>query len=110
MDNYRDQTYLLKNQYKDATNFGARVDLHRRFSVNTYGFHRWVFDHFTLDEGSTLLELGCGPGGLWCRNRERVPASWQITLTDFSPGMLQEARKLLGEERFAYEVADAQKL
>ncbi|HTK06872.1 MAG TPA: class I SAM-dependent methyltransferase [Ktedonobacteraceae bacterium] len=110
MDTYRDQTYLLKSQYKDATNFGARVDLHRRFRVNKYGFHRWVFDHFKLGEGSKLLELGCGPGGFWHSNRERVPASWQITLTDFSPGMLQDARKLLGEERFAYEIADAQKL
>ncbi|BCL79674.1 transcriptional regulator [Ktedonobacteria bacterium brp13] len=108
MNNYRDQTYLLNSQYKDATNFGARVDLHRRFSVNKYGFYRWAFDHFKLDEGSTLLELGCGPGGLWRSNSDRVLANWQITLTDFSPGMLQEARKMLGEERFAYEVADAQ--
>ncbi len=110
MDKYHDQAYLLNSQYKDATNFSARVDLHRRFSVNKYGFHRWVFDHFKLDEGSKLLELGCGPGGLWQGNLKRIPASWQITLTDFSPGMLQEARKHLGEERFAYEVADAQEL
>jgi ubiquinone/menaquinone biosynthesis C-methylase UbiE len=110
MDKFRDQAYLLNSQYKDATNLGARVDLYRRFSVNKYGFSRWAFDHFTLDEGSKLLELGCGPGGLWRSNRERVPASWQITLTDLSPGMLQEARTLLGEERFAYNVADAQDL
>lgn len=110
MDKYRDQTYLLNSQYKDAANFDVRVELHRRFSVNKYGFHRWVLDHFKLDEGSQLLELGCGPGGLWRSNRERIPASWQITLTDFSPGMLQQARQRLDEERFAYEVADAQAL
>jgi ubiquinone/menaquinone biosynthesis C-methylase UbiE len=110
MDTYRDQMYLLNSQYKDATNFGARVELHRRFSVNPHGFHHWIFDHFKLAEGSKLLELGCGPGELWRSNRKRIPASWQITLTDFSPGMLQEARKRLGEERFAYEVADAQAL
>src|SRR5262245_37931074 len=104
MDGYRDQTYLLKSQYKDATNFNARVELHRRFSVNPYGFHRWVFDHFKLDEGCKILELGCGPGGLWLSNRKRIPASWQIVLTDFSPGMLQEARQRLGEEGFTYEV------
>jgi ubiquinone/menaquinone biosynthesis C-methylase UbiE len=110
MDKYRDQKYLLKSQYKDATNFGARVALHTRFRVNPYGFSRWAFDHFKLDEESKLLELGCGLGGLWDSNWERVPVNWHITLTDFSAGMLQEARKLLGEERFAYEVADAQKL
>jgi ubiquinone/menaquinone biosynthesis C-methylase UbiE len=110
MGTFRNQAYLLHSQYKDATNFSARVDLHRRFRVNKYGFHRWAFDHLKLDEGSALLELGCGPGGFWRSNRDRIPAGWQIILTDFSPGMLQEARKLLGEEGFVYEVADAQKL
>ena len=110
MNRYHDQTYLLNSQYKDATNFGARVRLHRRFSTNKYGWYRWVFDHFKLDEGSSVLEVGCGPGLLWLSNRHRIPASWQISLTDFSPGMLQEAREWLGEERFVYEVADAQAL
>jgi ubiquinone/menaquinone biosynthesis C-methylase UbiE len=109
-DSYRNQAYLLNEQYKDATNLGARVDLHRRFSTNPYGFHRWVFDHLLegLDEGSNIIELGCGPGGLWLSNLDRIPASWQITLTDFSPGMLQEARQRLGEQRFAYDILDAQ--
>jgi SAM-dependent methyltransferase len=110
MDGYRDQAYLLNSQYKDATNFSARINLHRLFGVNKYGWHHWVFDQFKLDEGSKLLELGCGPGLLWLSNLERIPASWQITLTDFSPGMLQAARQRLGEERFAYKVADAQAL
>jgi ubiquinone/menaquinone biosynthesis C-methylase UbiE len=110
MDSFRNQDYLLSEQYKDATNFRARVELHRRFSVNHYGFHHWVFDQFQLEEGSALLELGCGPGTLWFSNRQRIPASWQITLTDFSPGMLQEACQRLGEEGFRYQVADAQAL
>lgn len=109
MNSYRDQTYLSK-QYQDASNFNARVELSRRFSVNKYGFHRWVFDHFQRDVQSKLLELGCGPGELWQSNRERIPSGWQITLTDFSPGMLQEARQKLGTECFTYEVADAQAL
>jgi SAM-dependent methyltransferase len=110
MESYHTQAYLLNSQYKDATNFDARVELHRRFSINPYGFHHWVFDHFMLGEASAILELGCGPGGLWRSNRARIPAGWQITLTDFSPGMLQEARQRLGDERFAYKVADAQAL
>lgn len=40
MNQYHDQTYLLNSQYKDATNFSARVRLHRRFSVNKYGWHK----------------------------------------------------------------------
>jgi ubiquinone/menaquinone biosynthesis C-methylase UbiE len=104
----RDQSYLLNSQYKDASNFSARVELNRRFSVNKYGWHRWVFDQLQISEGSSVLELGCGPGWLWSSNRQRIPASWRITLSDFSPGMLQEARQRLGEERFAYQIVDAQ--
>jgi ubiquinone/menaquinone biosynthesis C-methylase UbiE len=110
MSQYHDQTYLLNSQYKDATNFSARVSLHARFSLNKYGWHRWVFDHFQLDERSSVLEVGCGPGLLWLSSQHRIPASWHITLTDFSPGMLSVARERLGEERFVYDVADAQAL
>jgi ubiquinone/menaquinone biosynthesis C-methylase UbiE len=104
----RDQNYLLHDQYKDATNFNARVNLSRRFSVNKYGFSRWVFDQFQINAKSKVLELGCGPGFLWYSNRGCIPASWQITLSDFSPGMLQEARQRLGAERFSFQVVDAQ--
>src|SRR5215469_9881293 len=103
MDEFHDQQYLLHSQYKDGTNYDARVELSRRFSVNKYGFNRWIFDHFKLNEGSKILELGSGLGLLWLGNRRRIPASWLITLTDFSPGMLQESRQRLGEECFAYE-------
>ena len=110
MTAFRDQSYLLNKQYKDASNFNARVALHARFSVNKHGWHNWVFDQFTLSTESTILELGCGPGWLWYSNRTRIPAGWQITLSDFSAGMLTETRHQLGEERFVYQVADAQAL
>ncbi len=108
MPGYRDQEYLLNEQYKDATNFSMRVELHRRFSVNKYGWQRWVFDQLRVDEGGSMLELGCGPGLLWLSNLRRLPADWQITLSDFSPGMLQQTRQRLGEEHFTYQVIDAQ--
>lgn len=110
MDRLRNQDYLLNNQYKDSSKFNTRVELHRRFSINTQDWHLWVFDHLQFQEGYTALELGCGPGFLWRGNRTRIPASWQITLSDFSAGMLEEARQALGEERFTYCVADAQAL
>lgn len=108
MAGFQDQTYLLQSQYKDEANFSARVNLRRRFGVNKYGWHRWIFDHFQLDEGSQVLELGCGPGLLWFSNRQRIPASWRIVVSDFSAGMLQAARQRLGEERFSFQVVDAQ--
>lgn len=59
-----------------------------------------------------MLELGCGPAGLWKSNIERVPAGLNITLSDFSPGMLEDARVSLGENasRFSFEQIDAQEI
>ncbi|MGH2509749.1 MAG: hypothetical protein ACRDHZ_20405 [Ktedonobacteraceae bacterium] len=51
----RDQQYLLNEQYKDGSNFNARVELHRRFSVNMLGWQHWVFDQLQLNEDNTLL-------------------------------------------------------
>jgi ubiquinone/menaquinone biosynthesis C-methylase UbiE len=110
MSNIADQSYL-REQYKNAANLNDRIQLHVRFSTNTYDFHLWVFDQLKLAADSRVLELGCGPGSLWRQNIARIPAGWQITLTDFSPGMLAEARtNLAGAHPFAFELADAQAL
>jgi ubiquinone/menaquinone biosynthesis C-methylase UbiE len=110
MSKIADQNYLHE-QYKNATNLNDRIQLHQRFSTNPYDFHMWVFDHLKLAANSRVLELGCGPGSLWRPNLDRIPAGWQITLSDFSAGMLAEARANLGGAAgFGFEQADAQAL
>jgi ubiquinone/menaquinone biosynthesis C-methylase UbiE len=110
MSQITDQTYLLTNQYHNAANLNDRIQLHARFSTNTYGWHLWVFDQLQLAPRSRILELGCGPGRLWLQNVERIPEGWDITLSDFSRGMLEEAqRNLSGSQRpLAFEVVDVQ--
>jgi ubiquinone/menaquinone biosynthesis C-methylase UbiE len=105
-----DQEYLLVDQYQNASNLNARIQLHARFSANRYGWHRWVFDQLDLSPESRVLELGCGPGRLWVENLHRIPEGWDITLSDFSPGMLREAQRNLrnGHRRFEFYVVDAQ--
>jgi ubiquinone/menaquinone biosynthesis C-methylase UbiE len=110
MSKYADQHYLQTDQYRDATNLDARIQLHERFSTNQVGWHQWVFDQLDLPARCDVLELGCGPGHLWLKNKDRIPEGWEITLSDFSPGMLQEARQNLGGQShpFKYKVIDAQ--
>src|ERR1051325_7418990 len=105
-----DQAHLLQSQYQDASNLNARIALHAQFSLNSYGWHRWVMDQFDLPPESRLLELGCGPGTLWLKNRDRIPAEWEIMLSDFSAGMIAEARRNLAEVKPAthFHVFDAQ--
>ncbi len=112
MPNIADREYLLAAQYRDASNVNARIQLHERFSINRYGWHRWIFDQFQLAPESRILEVGCGPGGLWSPNLSRIPPGWAVTLSDFSPGMVQAARQALQASRrpFEYAVVDAQAL
>ena len=110
MSSGTDQSYLLHEQYKDSSNFAARVRLNARFKTNPTGWNHWVFERLQLAPRSRVLELGCGPALFWQSNLDQIPADWQITLSDFSPGMLQDAQKNLGERsrRFSFQVIDAQ--
>lgn len=108
MSKINDQTYLLKDQYRDSANLDARVQLHLKFSTNPYGWNRWYFDQLDLPANVRILELGCGPGYLWRDNLNRLPASWDVTLSDFSAGMIDRARENLRERDFHYEQIDAQ--
>ena len=104
------QEYLRTEQYKDASNLEARKRLHQRFSTNTYPWHRWVFDHLELSVGARVLELGCGPAWLWVENADRIPQAWEVTLSDFSEGMLAEAKRNVQglNGSFSFRQLDAQ--
>ena len=106
-----DPDYLAR-QYGDARNLNARLRLHQRYSVNRYGWQRWLFDRLVLPAKARLLDLGCGSGELWRENRARIPAGWRVTLADLSAGMLDAARHALAARpgRFALTNADAQDL
>jgi ubiquinone/menaquinone biosynthesis C-methylase UbiE len=104
-----DPDYLLTTQYRTSENLAKRLILHQRFSTNTHGWHRWVFEHLTLSDDARILELGCGPGTLWLENRDRIRGDWPVTLSDFSPGMIDEARIRLLDvaPHFSFEIIDA---
>ena len=112
MTKMQDPSYLRGEQYRTADNLAARIRLHDSFSTNTYGWFRWIFDHFELPEGCRILELGCGPGDLWRENAGRIHSSWEIVLSDFSEGMVTEAQKNLAgcPQTSTFAVIDAQEL
>ncbi len=70
---------------------------------------RWLFDGSAPPPGARVLEVGCGPAAIWEANLDRIDPSWKLTLTDFSAGMIEAARRVLGD-RAEYLVADAQEL
>lgn len=113
MSKFTDQQYLTTDQYKDSSNLDARVTIHRRFSTNSYGWFTWIFDTLLqLPANARILELGCGQGLLWKENIDRIPAGWNVTLSDLSSGMLDAAwRNLVVTGRaFKFEEIDAQSI
>jgi ubiquinone/menaquinone biosynthesis C-methylase UbiE len=88
---------LGKEQYVNADKFNARIYLNTKFRTNQYPWPAWVFDQFEKQENLKILELGCGNGLLWMVNARRVPNTWEITLSDYSRGMLDDAQKNLAD-------------
>ena len=113
MSKFTDQQYLKTDQYKNSSNLNARVEIHRRFSTNPYGWFNWVFDRLLkLPEKIKILELGCGPAYMWKECSSRIPAGWNITLSDLSSGMLDSAwRNLVVTGRaYNFKEIDAQSI
>lgn len=113
MPKFTDQHYLKTDQYRDSTNLDARAAIHLRFSTNPYGWFNWVFDALSkLPSDAKILELGCGPAYMWRECSSRIPAGWDITLSDLSPGMVDAAwRNLVVTGRaFKFKEIDAQEI
>ena len=100
----------LKNQYKNASNISARIQLHSLFSQNRQGWFPWIFEQLKLKKNMRILEVGCGDGALW-QNQE-LPEGVTVTLSDISGGMLRDVKSRIGKDRkqFSYMTCDCQKL
>ncbi|MFC4101746.1 class I SAM-dependent methyltransferase [Paenibacillus xanthanilyticus] len=99
----------MSKQYANAGNFNARVYLHAAFGTNPQPWPHWVWEQIPSMPNRHILELGSGNGMLWLANADLIPEEWTITLSDFSPGMLQAAQKSLAalQDRFDWRVIDA---
>jgi ubiquinone/menaquinone biosynthesis C-methylase UbiE len=102
----------LKNQYQNATNISARINLHRLYSQNSQGWFPWIYEQCRIQSGMKILEIGCGDGTLWKSSLSRLPADVSITLSDISDGMLRDTRRTLGtgDTRFLFETFDCHQI
>jgi ubiquinone/menaquinone biosynthesis C-methylase UbiE len=102
----------LLEQYENASNLRNRINIHEMFSVNKYGWMRWYFDELNLPKQCKILELGCGDANLWRKNKDRISKGLDITLSDFSKGMLDDAKINLGERAkdFKFQIIDAENI
>lgn len=107
MENKIDNQSLVKEQYQNADNLNARINLHS-FNINKIDWNTWFFKKMNIPEYSNVLELGCGNGLLWKKNEQSIKDTWNITLSDFSEGMLQSAKQNINNKNIRYQVIDIQ--
>lgn len=98
----------MKLQYQNATNISARIKLHSLYSQNKQGWFPWIYEQCNIQPNMRILELGCGDGSLWQDNRNRLPDSVEIVLSDLSEGMLRDTHRSIGtsDTRFTFHAFD----
>ena len=78
-------------QYSDSQKLAARARLHREYTIAELDWFPWVAKQLPLNAEASILDIGCGPGWFWAAAASEVPKNLELTLSDLSPGMVQEA-------------------
>lgn len=107
--NMNEMEEKLKKQYLNSSNISARIRLHKDFSTNSTGWFPWIYEKAAIQSGEKILELGCGDGSFWVENMAKLPEQIEVTLTDYSNGILWEAERQISSisPNFRKEVMDA---
>lgn len=92
-------------QYKDASNLTTRINLHDLYSTNKTGWFNWLYSNIGLSYYDKVLEIGCGDGSMW----KKQSSNYNITLSDKSEGMVNDARRNLGD-KYNYQVIECESI
>ncbi|MBO4639944.1 MAG: class I SAM-dependent methyltransferase [Treponema sp.] len=101
----------VKEQYASAGNLNTRISIHQKYSTNKMGFGNWIFSNYKITKGMKVLELGCGTGDMWKGHDDLMKACSKLVLSDFSEGMLENAKTNIGSDaNVEYRVIDIQNI
>ena len=99
----------VKEQYANAGNLNTRISIHQKYSTNKMGFGNWILSNYKISQGMKVLELGCGTGDMWKGHEDLISACSSLVLSDFSVGMLENAKVNIGKNKTVeYRVIDIQ--
>lgn len=100
---------IVKKQYENASNLNTRISIHDKYSTNKMGFGNWIFSNYRIEDGMSVLELGCGTGDMWIDKEHEIKLCSKLVLSDFSEGMVDVAKNNLNMfKNIEYKVIDIQ--
>ncbi|MCM1989985.1 MerR family transcriptional regulator [Oceanirhabdus seepicola] len=103
----------ILNQFINSSRLECRIDFHERFGHDKRGFHKWIFDRIDFgDKNIKILDIGCGDGSIWLKNKDRIPKGCTIVLSDMSQGMIEKAKENLKgvDGEFQFRIANVNNL
>ena len=86
------------NQYTKSDNLENRINIHE-YSTSDVQWHDYLIDKCDIKERMDILDIGCGNGLLWVKEKETLPENINIYLVDNSKAMIDAARKLILNEK-----------
>ena len=101
----------IKEQYKNDKNLNARKNLHS-YNINKIDWDKWCYKQIDFKKNSRVLEIGCGTGKLWEKNKEDIDETLDITVSDFSKNMLKIAKQKLKaiDRKFNFQEINAENI
>lgn len=91
----------ISEHYKNSNNLDVRINLHRMYSQNKTPWFKWLSEEYELK--GKVLELASGNGEFWeYINDDNL----DITISDISKGMINDAYKNIKNEKYHFLVMD----
>ncbi len=87
----QDPEYLRSTQYKNSSNLSKRANLHEKYGTSGTTVFDWFSELVGWAPNTSVLDVGCGPAWLWDAIAPALPTGLDLTLSDLSPGMIEEA-------------------
>jgi ubiquinone/menaquinone biosynthesis C-methylase UbiE len=100
----------VNNLYIKKDTLSTRINLHAKYSVNKYGWNKWVFEQYNINKNNKIIEFGCGNGSIWVGKGEKLPENVSIILTDISPLMIEKTKENITNKIFSIELMDIQNI